>query len=103
MDVPHLSRRLAVSGSLLLLGCKSSVPRAVSSQAANGALAESLTAPASGSANPPPDDDAPIDAVMRSQIIDAALQKLAGRYLFPDVAAKMVAAVRAHQKHGDYD
>jgi hypothetical protein len=54
-------------------------------------------------ATSPPVDDAPIDAAMRAEVIDLALKKVAQHYLFPDVAAKMVAAVRAHQQHGDYD
>jgi retinol-binding protein 3 len=44
-----------------------------------------------------------IDAAQRARVIDGAIAKLNETYVFPDVAKKMEDAVRAHQKHGDYD
>jgi hypothetical protein len=52
---------------------------------------------------PSPADDAPVDASTRAQVIDSVLQMVAEHYVFRDVAAKLQAAVRAHQKRGDYD
>jgi len=44
-----------------------------------------------------------IDAATRQRVIDNAIAQLDTNYVFPDVAAKMAAAVRDHAKRGDYD
>src|SRR5687768_3101452 len=44
-----------------------------------------------------------IDAETRAQILDAALRRVIERYVDPDVAAKMEAAVRARIDAGEYD
>jgi len=54
----------------------------------------------------PPDfkfEDVPLDAATRTRVIDGAQRLLDEYYVFPDTAKKMIAAVRARQKHGDYD
>jgi Peptidase family S41/N-terminal domain of Peptidase_S41 in eukaryotic IRBP len=50
-----------------------------------------------------PEEDVPIDAAKRAWLIDESLQRIERHYLFPAVAARISAAVRAHQRHGDYD
>ena len=47
--------------------------------------------------------DFKIDAAARTSAIEGAIAKLDESYVFPDVAAKMAEAVRAHLKRGDYD
>ena len=44
-----------------------------------------------------------IDAVVRDRVIDGALAKLNEYYVFPEAAKRMEAAVREHQKKGDYN
>jgi len=44
-----------------------------------------------------------VDAAARSRILDGIAAKLNEYYVYPDLATKMVAAVRAHQKKGEYD
>ena len=44
-----------------------------------------------------------IDAETRAQILDAVLRRVIERYVDPDVAAKMEAAVRARIDAGEYD
>jgi hypothetical protein len=44
-----------------------------------------------------------VDAALRARIIDHIAAKLTEFYIYPDVAKKMVDAMRAHQKKGDYD
>jgi len=44
-----------------------------------------------------------IDAATRSRVIDGAIAQLNESYVFPETAQKMEDALRAHQKHGDYD
>ena len=44
-----------------------------------------------------------VDAATRTSVIDAIATKLGEFYIYPDVAKKMVAALRAHQKKGAYD
>jgi retinol-binding protein 3 len=44
-----------------------------------------------------------IDGAERARAIDGAIANLNEFYVYPDVAKKMEEAVRAHQKHGDYD
>lgn len=54
----------------------------------------------------PPDykfEDVSLDAVTRARVIDGAQRLLDEYYVFPDTAKKMIAAVRAKQKHGGYD
>lgn len=45
-----------------------------------------------------PDDGKPLDAAGRAKLIDEACKALEGRYVYPEVAAKMAALVR--EKHG---
>jgi hypothetical protein len=47
-------------------------------------------------------DDIQLDEAIRQKTIDAISEKLTEYYVYPDVAAKMVQALRDHQKHGDY-
>ena len=44
-----------------------------------------------------------VDAAARARILDGIAAKLDEYYVYPDVAAKMGQALRAHQKSGDYD
>jgi hypothetical protein len=44
-----------------------------------------------------------LDAAARAEIIDAALQALTDAYVYPEVATKMEAAIRARQRRGEYD
>jgi len=44
-----------------------------------------------------------IDAATRIKVIDGAILQLNEFYVFPETAQKMEDALRAHQKHGDYD
>ncbi len=48
-------------------------------------------------------DDIQLDEATRQKTIDAISEQLTGYYVYPDVAAKMIEAVRDHQKHGDYN
>ena len=48
-------------------------------------------------------DDLKVDAAERARIIEEAIVKLDENYVFPDVAAKMAAAVREQNKRGAYD
>src|SRR5581483_7175780 len=48
-------------------------------------------------------DDVQLDEVTRQKTIDAISEQLNAYYVYPDVAAKMIEAVREHQKHGDYN
>lgn len=48
-------------------------------------------------------DDIQLDETVRQKTIDAISEKLTDYYVYPDVAAKMIQAVRDHQKHGDYN
>jgi len=47
-------------------------------------------------------DDIQLDEATRQKTIDAISEKLTEYYVYPDVAAKMVQAIRDHQKRGDY-
>jgi hypothetical protein len=54
----------------------------------------------------PPDfkfEEVPLDAAARTRVIDSTQRLLDEYYVFPDTAKKMIAAVRAKQKHGGYD
>jgi hypothetical protein len=44
-----------------------------------------------------------IDTATRARVIDGAIAKLGEFYVFPEVAKKMAAAVRARAKRGEYD
>lgn len=44
-----------------------------------------------------------VDAAVRTRVLDGIAAKLTEFYVFPDVAKKMVEALRAHQKKGRYD
>jgi hypothetical protein len=44
-----------------------------------------------------------LDAAKRRSVIDAVDAKLTESYVYPEVAQKMVDALEAHEKHGDYD
>ena len=44
-----------------------------------------------------------LDAAMRQRVIDGVVKNLEEFYVYPDVANKMVGAIRAHQKNGDYN
>lgn len=44
-----------------------------------------------------------IDAASRAQLIDNLIRELNANYVFPEVAGKLEAALRAKQKRGDYD
>jgi len=54
-------------------------------------------------AQPAPEKDRSIDAAERKAAIDGVLQALDKRYVFPEVAKKMDAAIRERQSKGDYD
>jgi hypothetical protein len=47
-------------------------------------------------------DDIQLDEATRQKTIDAISGRLTEYYVYPDVAAKMIQAIRDHQKHGDY-
>ena len=68
--------------------------------AAIATLALSTAALAQGREPPP---DAPLDAAMRTRVIEEALGALQKSYVFPDVATKMAADVRARQARGEYE
>jgi hypothetical protein len=44
-----------------------------------------------------------IDAAERQRVIDGIASNLTEYYVYPEVGQKMIDAVRAHQKNGDYD
>jgi hypothetical protein len=48
-------------------------------------------------------DDIQLDAAHRQKTIDAISKQLTEHYIYPDVAAKMIQAMRDHQAHGDYN
>lgn len=45
----------------------------------------------------------PVDAAMKTQVIDSILKELNDRYVFPDVAKQMETNIRQRQKNGEYD
>lgn len=49
------------------------------------------------------DMDIKVDAATRSSVIDAIAAKLTEFYIYPDIAKKMIEALRAHQRRGAYD
>jgi hypothetical protein len=44
-----------------------------------------------------------VDDARRRAVIDGIAKELEAHYIFPDVANRMIAAVREHLAHGDYD
>ena len=52
---------------------------------------------------PPPSADSTLDPKARTEVIDGALEALNQNYVFPDVAKKMVQAIRARQQRKEYD
>lgn len=48
-------------------------------------------------------DDIQLDEATRQKTIDAISERLTEYYVYPDVAAKMIQAIRDHQKHGNYN
>ena len=48
-------------------------------------------------------DDIQLDAAIRQKTIDAIGKQLTEHYVYPDIATKMIQAVREHQGHGDYN
>jgi hypothetical protein len=44
-----------------------------------------------------------LDAAERQRVIDGIASNLTESYVYPEVGQKMIDAVRAHQKSGDYD
>ena len=60
--------------------------------------------PASAQMGPSADQtDMVLNAVQRQQVIDAMIKELNKSYVFPERAKKVEAAIRRHQKKGDYD
>ena len=63
-----------------------------------------LLAAARRPAEPPPTrSDMTLDAATRRAVLDSAIKTLKALYVFPDTAAKMEAALREHERRGDYD
>jgi hypothetical protein len=48
-------------------------------------------------------EDVKLDAAMRQRVIDGIAAQLTESYVYPDIGQKMIDAVRAHLKAGDYD
>jgi hypothetical protein len=48
-------------------------------------------------------DNVTLDKATRGKVIDGAIAQLKENYVFPKVATQMEAAIRAHQKRGDYE
>jgi retinol-binding protein 3 len=44
-----------------------------------------------------------VDTAVRARVLDGIAAKLTEFYVFPDLAKKMVEALRAHQRKGEYD
>ena len=64
----------------------------------------SLFAAASGRAQQPPQGpDGTVDAALRAQVIDGALNHLKTAYVFPETAAKMSEAIRSRVERKEYD
>ncbi|MDB4964532.1 MAG: hypothetical protein JWN44_221 [Myxococcales bacterium] len=51
----------------------------------------------------PEDLDIKVDAALRARVLDGIAAKLTEFYVYPEVAKKMIDAMRAHQKKGEYD
>ncbi|MEJ7804880.1 MAG: S41 family peptidase [Telluria sp.] len=60
--------------------------------------------PAGAQMAPDPDQpDMVLNGAQRQQVIDAMIKELHKSYAFPEQAKKVAAAIRQHQKKGDYD
>ncbi len=59
--------------------------------------------PANAQGNDPNQPDMVVNAAQRQQVIDAMIKELNTAYVFPEQAKKVEAAIRQHQKKGDYD
>jgi hypothetical protein len=66
------------------------------------AAAAALLGPAAA-AQEAPRADLAVDAATRKAVIDGALKELNESYVFPEVAAKMEAAIRERARRGEYD
>ena len=51
----------------------------------------------------PEDLDIKVDGVLLARILDGIEAKLTEFYVYPDLAKKMIAAMRRHQKNGEYE
>ena len=51
----------------------------------------------------PEDLDIKVDAALLARVLDSIETRLTEFYIYPDVAKAMVAAMRTHQKNGEYD
>jgi hypothetical protein len=88
------------------LGCSPPLATAAPAQSTAAGAASStaqLSSPASRKPAKSALPDTPIDAATRAQVIDRAIENITAHYVDPDVATKLVASLRAHQEHGDYD
>ena len=81
----HSRGRSRTAHAVLLMFCLFAAPLARAQQA------------------PPPAGAQPLDASMRSAVIEGALTYLKNTYVFPEVAAKMEAAIRERQQRKEYD
>ena len=45
----------------------------------------------------------PLDSTRRRQLLNALTRAIDANYVFPDVGTRMIAAIREHEKRGDYD
>ena len=52
---------------------------------------------------PPPGPDMTVDAATRAEVIEGTLRNLNEYYVYPDLAAKMAAAIRERQQRHAYD
>src|SRR5688500_2331195 len=52
---------------------------------------------------PPPAAPTTVDAALRTQVIDGAIDHMHKAYIFADVAEKMAAALRAKAAKNEYD
>ena len=60
--------------------------------------------PAGAQAGPSADQpDMVLNAAQRQQVIEAMIKELHNSYVFPERAKQVEAAIRRHQKNGDYD
>jgi len=50
-----------------------------------------------------PDENAPLTAADRREVVDALAQKLRTRYVYPERGEKIAATLQAHAAHGDFD
>ena len=62
-----------------------------------------FAAPPARAQQSPPSGGQPLDAAMRTAVIEGALTHLKNTYVFPEVAVKMEAAIRERQQRKEYD